>query len=550
MKKLTTSLILLISFAFIAPMQVSAATANGVNPGTFFYFFDTTSEKIDLFFTFNPEKKAQKALENADERLAEIEAIAEEKNPDAIKTAVANYEGNIAIATEKSKEVKDKGRAEGLLALIENNSTKNQEVLSAVLIKVPEEAREAIEQAISASRKGQEEATRQITELKGEVEQLKKEVLELKLKEVKTEIPPQTTEIEKLKKEVSELKKKQEIIQTPSKQTTTVAQNLQGLQKPEEKLKIVTFPNGAVAEIDTNGNIVRYIKEAPQQTYVPPVSNAPQSQITPIQVAPTVQSPQPSPTLVPSCTQDTWNCSDWSGCSSSGVQTRTCSVTLECSVADTPSPITTQSCIPPAQPVSISVEDISSAERMISITNLSSGQISIEKLRLRVSSLLGKDGASISTSDNAHISLSVTFPKSYDKNFSYNLGDNIVIKNNGIFDYVWKEQIGKNCYGYVDSTAIPKECLRTNTNRPYELLGQVLVSNEIRPNETINIRIALDPRVLAGYSTLDTVCPQSYQLSLDYINGSIVKKSTGESISFPSLLTKEARLNDSCQVVQ
>jgi len=210
MKKLTVVSILFVSLAFVAPVQASAATSAGVKPGSFLYFFDTAFENIDLFFTSNPEKKAQKALGYADERLAEIEAVAEDKNPDAVKTAIANYESNVALATEKSKEVKDKGQAETLFTSIADNASRNQEVLSAILIKVPEEAKAAIAQAIEASKKGQEEATKQITELKGEVEKLKQEVAELK----KAENEKQATETEKLKKEIDELKKQQTAQQT------------------------------------------------------------------------------------------------------------------------------------------------------------------------------------------------------------------------------------------------------------------------------------------------------------------------------------------------
>lgn len=64
---------------------------------------------------------------------------------------------------------------------------------------------------------------------------------------------------------------------------------------------------------------------------------------------PSVTVPSQSiPTPAPSCTQDTWNCSDWLTCSSSGSQTRSCSKTLECPSVVTPSPITSQSCTPPA----------------------------------------------------------------------------------------------------------------------------------------------------------------------------------------------------------
>src|SRR3990167_1895062 len=109
MKKLTILLIPFVLFAFIMPTQASAATNAGVKPGSFFYFFDTAFENVGLFFTFNSEGKAKKALEYADERLAEIEAVAGENDSGVVKTAITNYESNIALATEKSKEVKDKG---------------------------------------------------------------------------------------------------------------------------------------------------------------------------------------------------------------------------------------------------------------------------------------------------------------------------------------------------------------------------------------------------------------------------------------------------------
>jgi len=111
MKKLTTLSILFISLAFVAPIQVSAATSAGVKPGSFFYFFDTASEKINLFFTFSPEKKAQKALEYADERLAEAEESANENNSKAVEKAMIGYKEKISLATEKSKGLKNEERA-------------------------------------------------------------------------------------------------------------------------------------------------------------------------------------------------------------------------------------------------------------------------------------------------------------------------------------------------------------------------------------------------------------------------------------------------------
>ncbi|MDO8443337.1 MAG: DUF5667 domain-containing protein [bacterium] len=238
MKKLITLSILFISLTFVAPIQASAATSAGLKPGNFFYIFDTVSEKIGLFFTFNPENKAKKALGYADERLAEIEAISGENNPDAVKTAISNYESNVALATEKSKEVKDKGQEENLLNLITDNASKNQEVLSAVLIKVPEEAREAIVRAIEASKKGQEEATKQITELKGEIEQLKKEVVESR--QVSGE--EQSTEIELLRKEVEILKSQQSLQSVKSQTVEKVPEKIVEISPIIEAQPIISAP--------------------------------------------------------------------------------------------------------------------------------------------------------------------------------------------------------------------------------------------------------------------------------------------------------------------
>jgi len=47
----------------------------GINPDSPFYFMDKWGKQISLAFTFNPEKKVQKALLYAEERLAEVNAM-------------------------------------------------------------------------------------------------------------------------------------------------------------------------------------------------------------------------------------------------------------------------------------------------------------------------------------------------------------------------------------------------------------------------------------------------------------------------------------------
>ncbi|MBI2045868.1 MAG: hypothetical protein HYT28_00350 [Parcubacteria group bacterium] len=275
-KSLTILSILFISIAFIVPAPVSAATSAGVKPGSFFYLFDTTFEKIGLFFTFNPEQKAKKALEYANERLAEIESVAEDKNPDAVKIALASYEENVALAIEKSKDVKDKIQAENLFTSIEDTTAKNHEALSAVLIKVPEEAKAAIEKAIEASKKGQEEAAKQMTELKKEVLGLKQQLEDLKAELKDKEATPQVGEdkkdeqiktINKLKDEIENLKQK---VSEPKEKEAKIDDKKDKTEEP--KNSTVNLPNGAVVEMDSNGNIVRTIKEALEQTHILPLS--------------------------------------------------------------------------------------------------------------------------------------------------------------------------------------------------------------------------------------------------------------------------------------
>ncbi len=293
-KFLTLSLVALM---FVLPPPVSAATETsaGIKPGQFLYFFDTTFEKVGLFFTFGSENKAKKALEYADERLAEAEESANENNPKAVEKAMAGYKEEISLATEKSKGLKDQNKAEELLNIVSENTSKHQEVLANVLEKVPEEAKQAIRNAIEISKRGQEEAVKQITELKGEIEQLRQELAELKIKNeaqtknVSAPDKPSTPPVSGTTKTI-----------TPQQsQTPTRAEEI-------KSTKIITLPNGAVVEMDANGNVVRTIKEAPTTPETKVITSPPI--LTPAPVPPQISATITMvPANVPSGTIDTQN---------------------------------------------------------------------------------------------------------------------------------------------------------------------------------------------------------------------------------------------------
>src|SRR3990167_7543757 len=86
----------------------------------------------------------------------------------------------------------------------------------------------------------------------------------------------QSKEIKKLKKELEVLKQKQsqfKIIEKTTEKPIIAEKKESSSSQAKQNENIVTLPNGAVVEMDANGNISRTIKEAPQQIYIAPVIN-------------------------------------------------------------------------------------------------------------------------------------------------------------------------------------------------------------------------------------------------------------------------------------
>lgn len=205
-KTLSVLTILLLVLIAIPPTFASRTPRSpGVKPDSFFYFFDTALEKVNLFFTFSPEKKVTKALLYAEERLAEMEAISHKNEPKAIARAMAGYRASISLATEKSKMVKDEARAENLFTAIIDGTSQHQDILVEIHNRVSEQAKIYIEKAIEVSIKSQEEASKGIQGLKRTVEELQKDI-ELLKQQGQSD---QDKEIEALRKEIEILKSQQ-----------------------------------------------------------------------------------------------------------------------------------------------------------------------------------------------------------------------------------------------------------------------------------------------------------------------------------------------------
>ena len=209
MKNLTLFIIIALLFlgtaVFAEDINLSSP---GLTPDSFFYLLDTLGEKISLIFTFNAEKKAEKAWKFAEEKLAEVKAMAEKNNAKALEKADEKYQEFLELANEKSQEAKKQGKdVEKLLTSISERALKHQEVLTDVLDIVPEEAKKRIENAIEMSQKGFENAIQAVTgEKRGEMESRFEEMgtkIKEKLEALKEKLPEQIDkDVEEAKTEI------------------------------------------------------------------------------------------------------------------------------------------------------------------------------------------------------------------------------------------------------------------------------------------------------------------------------------------------------------
>jgi arginine utilization protein RocB len=142
-------------FGGVAYAQDEELPAPGITPDSPFYFFDTLSKNISMFFTFGPEAKAGKALQYAEERLSEAQAMAEKNRVKEMEKAANGYDKFMAMVTEKLDEAEPQGISGNISERVALATAKHLAILDGVKDKVPEKARDAILKARDASMNGQ-----------------------------------------------------------------------------------------------------------------------------------------------------------------------------------------------------------------------------------------------------------------------------------------------------------------------------------------------------------------------------------------------------------
>lgn len=157
------SLLVIASFLIGSASALAQTTTQGtikvgIDPDSVFYFLENWKEQIQLFFTFNLEKKAEQYLKLSEERLAEYQRMLDKGKDEIAAKVLAKYEDQLGRALEKAKQlenknedsIKEKGRA------IIDSIFKHVEVLQNNLEKASEEAKRGLENALEAAKKSLE----------------------------------------------------------------------------------------------------------------------------------------------------------------------------------------------------------------------------------------------------------------------------------------------------------------------------------------------------------------------------------------------------------
>lgn len=172
-KKILMSFVVVL---FMSTLVLAADDNNlpdpGLTPDSPWYFLDSWGERLSLFFTFDNVKKAEKAEKFSEEKLAEAQKMADENKTDKIDVALGKYNDYLTETIDDANTAKEDGKnVDEVLATVAQATQKHLAVLAEVLAKVPEQAKSGIQNAITNSSKGQENALNAISgEKKTEVQ--------------------------------------------------------------------------------------------------------------------------------------------------------------------------------------------------------------------------------------------------------------------------------------------------------------------------------------------------------------------------------------------
>jgi hypothetical protein len=140
----------------------------GITPDSPFYFMDKLGKTIGMAFTFGTESKSQKALQYAEERLAETQSMAGKNKVKQMEKAAGEYDKYMAMVQQRLEQATQAGQSDNISERVALATSNHLEVLARVREQVSERVREAIGNAENVSMNGQINALRALGENKPE----------------------------------------------------------------------------------------------------------------------------------------------------------------------------------------------------------------------------------------------------------------------------------------------------------------------------------------------------------------------------------------------
>ena len=147
------TVILLLGTLGVGAVYASA----GSLPGDSLYPVKLAGERVRLALAFSDSGEAKLHLRLASERLEEAAAVVERNGADEIEPLMGRYAAHVEAASSVLEHQHARGEdVASLAARFQERLARHEEVLSRVQEKVPGEARFAVEQALTASRRAQD----------------------------------------------------------------------------------------------------------------------------------------------------------------------------------------------------------------------------------------------------------------------------------------------------------------------------------------------------------------------------------------------------------
>lgn len=251
MKKLTILSILLISLAFVAPTQASAATSAGVKPDSFFYTFDLLGEKISLFLTRDPYEKAKKDILFADERIAEIKASGD--NQKAALKATNEFTKDISLSFESFDKIKEDDKKVGFLVSFENRYKEHWGALSSLYDNLPQQEQPVFRENLVVY-------ANKLQRSLDEVQNIMDKKSETKISDTGSDSKNVSDELADIKKQIALLIKQQSVTKT-----TPVNPSVNALkaENPQQYKNLVSENKSQLIEASkllSNKNIISKVK--------------------------------------------------------------------------------------------------------------------------------------------------------------------------------------------------------------------------------------------------------------------------------------------------